>query len=245
MRVGREGLVEISHLVNCTGADRVTSRARTAAVAAALTTLALAAACWVIAVRQMDSMSIGSHAMAMGGTIGLGSLGFFVGVWVAMMAAMMLPGAVPAVVRRTRVSVRGVPLFLCSYIAVWTLFGIVLYEIYSPPGSNAAGAIVIAAGVYELSPIKRYFRARCRERNTSGLGLGVECVGSSVGLMAVLVALGVMSVTWMVVLALVIVAQKLLPLRAALDVPVALAILALGILLIVSPASVPAYTPMM
>jgi predicted metal-binding membrane protein len=210
-----------------------------------LTTLALAAACWVIAVRQMDSMSIGSHAMAMGGTIGLGSLGFFVGVWVAMMAAMMLPGAVPAVVRRTRVSVRGVPLFLCSYIAVWTLFGIVLYEIYSPPGSNAAGAIVIAAGVYELSPIKRYFRARCRERNTSGLGLGVECVGSSVGLMAVLVALGVMSVTWMVVLALVIVAQKLLPLRAALDVPVALAILALGILLIVSPASVPAYTPMM
>ena len=63
--------------------------------------------------------------------------------------------------------------------------------------------------------------------------------------MAVLVALGVMSVTWMVVLAVVIVAQKLLPPRAALDVPVALAVLALGILLIVSPASVPAYTPMM
>jgi predicted metal-binding membrane protein len=63
--------------------------------------------------------------------------------------------------------------------------------------------------------------------------------------MAVLVALGVMSVTWMVVIAVVLVAQKLLAMRAALDVPVALAILALGILLIVAPASVPAYTPMM
>jgi predicted metal-binding membrane protein len=223
----------------------MTSSARTASVAAALTTIALAAACWVIAVGQMDSMSMGSHALAMGGTIGLGSLGFFVGVWVAMMAAMMLPGAVPAVVRQTRSSVRAVPLFLVSYIAVWTLLGLVLYEIYSPPSSTAAGAIVIAAGVYELSPVKRYFRECCRERVTSGLGFGLECVGSSVGLMAVLVALGVMSVTWMVVLAVVIVAQKLLPPRAALDVPVALAVLALGILLIVSPASVPAYTPMM
>ena len=219
--------------------------ARTAPVAAALTTLALAAACWVIAVHQMDSMSMSANALEMGGTNDLGSLGFFVGVWAAMMAAMMLPGAVPAVVSQTRVSVRGVPLFLASYIAVWTLVGLVLYEIYSPPGSNAAGVIVVAGGVYELSPVKRYFRERCRERHASGLGFGVECVGSSVGLMAVFVALGVMSVTWMVVLAAVIVAQKLLPVRGAVDVPVAVAIIALGVLLIVAPSWVPAYTPPM
>ena len=196
------------HLVSCTGVGGMTSGDRTAGVAAALTTLALAAVCWVVAVAQMDSMSMGSHVMAMGGTTGLGSLGFFVGVWTAMMAAMMLPGAVPAVVRQTRVSVLGVPLFLGSYLAVWTLVGLALYELYSPLDSNAAGAIVIAAGMYELSPVKRYFRERCRERLTSGLGFGVECVGSSFGLMAVLVALGVMSVTWMAVLAVVIVAQS-------------------------------------
>ena len=56
------------------------------------------------------------------------------------------------------------------------------------------------------------------------------CVGSSIGLMAVLLALGAMSITWMVLVAVLVLAQKLLPPRAAVDVPVALAIVALGIM---------------
>ena len=55
------------------------------------------------------------------------------------------------------------------------------------------------------------------------------CVGSSIGLMVVLLALGAMSVTWMALVAVLVLAQKLLPPRAAVDVPVALAIVALGI----------------
>ena len=79
----------------------------------------------------------------------------------------------------------------------------------------------------------------------SGFGFGLCCVGSSAGLMAMLVALGVMSVGWMAVIAVLVTAQKLLPLRAALDVPLALAIVAFGVLIIVDPSWVPGLTPPM
>ncbi len=63
--------------------------------------------------------------------------------------------------------------------------------------------------------------------------------------MLMLVALGVMSVTWMSVMAVLIVAQKLLSARAAIDVPVALAIVGLGILIVIAPSSVPGLMPPM
>jgi predicted metal-binding membrane protein len=78
-----------------------------------------------------------------------------------------------------------------------------------------------------------------------GFGFGLRCVGSSAGLMAMLVALGVMSVTWMAVIAVLVTAQKLLPPRAALDVPLSLAIVALGVLILVDPSPVPGLTPPM
>jgi predicted metal-binding membrane protein len=220
--------------------ERGTS-ARTAVTAAALTaTLGLAAASWVVAVRQMNGMDMGVATE-------LGSFAFFVAMWVSMMAAMMLPGAVPAVLRLARASgrVRAVPLFIGSYLAVWALVGVAVYALYQPHGSLAAGAVTIAAGAYELTPLKRYFRRRCRESVRSGFEFGLYCVGSSIGLMLMLVALGVMSLTWMVVIAVVILAQKLLPAKAAIDVPLALAIVALGVLIVVAPSSVPGLTPPM
>jgi predicted metal-binding membrane protein len=63
--------------------------------------------------------------------------------------------------------------------------------------------------------------------------------------MAMLVALGVMSVTWMSVIAILVLAQKLLPPRAAIDLPLALAIVALGVLIVIAPSSVPGLTPAM
>src|SRR5262249_61186271 len=102
-----------------------------------------------------------------------------------------------------------------------------------------------AAGVYELTPLKRYFRQRCRDSGRSGFGFGLCCVGSSIGLMATLVALGVMSVTWMAVIAVLVLAQKLLPPRVAIDVPLALAIIGLGIVIIAAPSAVPGLTPPM
>jgi len=92
-------------------------------------TLGLAAACWVVAVRQMSGMDMGVATR-------LGSTAFFAALWVTMMAAMMLPGAVPAVVRRARAGgrVRAVPLFVGSYLAVWALVGVAVYALYRPHG---------------------------------------------------------------------------------------------------------------
>jgi predicted metal-binding membrane protein len=208
--------------------------------AALTTTLGLAAASWVVAVRQMDRMDMGAAAE-------LGSFAFFVALWVSMMAAMMLPGAAPAVLRNARANgrVRAVPLFIGSYLSVWTLVGVAVYALYRPHGSSAAGALAIAAGVYEFTPLKQDCRRRCRESVRSGFELGLYCLGSSIGLMLMLVALGVMSVIWMSMIAVLVLAQKLLPASAAIDVPLALAIVGLGTVIVFAPASVPGLTPPM
>jgi len=224
------------------GFTTTVTTARTATTAAALTaTLGLAAACWGIAVWQMQGMDMGVATR-------LGSFASFIAVWVVMMAAMMLPGAAPAVLRRAQADggVRAVPPFVGSYLAVWALVGVAVYALYRPHGTVAAGAVVVAAGVYELTPLKRHFRRRCRDRLRSGFGFGLCCVGSTIGLMLMLLALGVMSVIWMSVIAVLVLAQKLLPAKAAVDVPLALAIAGLGIWIIIAPWSVPALTlPMM
>ena len=218
----------------------VVTRATPAATAAATGTLGLAAACWVIAVWQMNGMDMGTATR-------LGSFGTFIAVWAAMMAAMMLPGAAPAVLRRAQAGggVRAVPLFIGPYLAVWALVGAAVYALYRPHGAVAAGAVTIAAGVYEFTPLKRHFRRRCRGSVRSGFGFGLCCAGSSIGLMAMLVALGVMSVTWMSMIAILVLAQKLLPAKAAVDVPLALAIVGLGIWIILAPSSVPGLVPPM
>ena len=223
------------------GLTTTVGTARTATTAAVLAaTLGLAAASWGIAVWQM-------HGMDMGVATRLGSFAFFIAVWVVMMAAMMLPGAAPAVLRRAQAGggVRAVPPFIGSYLAVWALVGVAVYALYRPHGSVAAAAVAIAAGVYELTPLKRHFRRRCRDSVRSGFGFGLCCVGSSIGLMLMLVALGVMSVIWMSVIAVLALGQKLLPAKAAVDVPLALAIVGLGVWIIIAPWSVPGLTPPM
>jgi predicted metal-binding membrane protein len=215
--------------------------ARTTETAAALTaTLGLAAASWVVAIRQMNGMDMGVATE-------LGSFAFFLALWILMMAAMMLPGAAPAVVRYAHAGgrVRAVPFFVASYLAVWTLVGVAVYALYRPHGSFAAGAVVIAAGAYEFTPLKQHFRRRCRESFRSGFEFGLCCIGSCIGLMLMMVALSVMSVTWMSAITVVVLAQKLLPPKAAIDVPLALAIVGLGILIVIAPSAVPGLTPRM
>lgn len=209
------------------------------AAAALAATLGLAAVCWVVSVWQMTGMNMGTATP-------LGSFGFFIALWAAMMAAMMLPGAAPATLRRAQAGgVRAVPLFVGSYLAVWALAGVLVYVVDRPHGTLVAGVVTIAAGIYEFTPLKRLYRQRCRKTTNTGLGLGLCCIGSSAGLMAVLVALGVMSVPWMVVIAIIVLAQKLLPPIPAVDMLLALAITGLGIWIVVGPASVPGLAPPM
>jgi predicted metal-binding membrane protein len=214
------------------------SRRAPAAAIVLAATLGLAAACWAAAVWLMDGMDMGVATRP-------GSFGFFVAAWVTMMAAMMLPGAAPAVVRHGRMngSVRAAVLFTAAYLAIWALAGLVAYPLDRPHGSLAAGLVVIAAGAYELTPVKGHYRRRCREEAGSGLGFGLYCAGSSIGLMAMLVALDVMSLFWMAIVAVLACAQKLLPARAAIDIPVALALIALGLVIVLEPSLIPGLMP--
>src|SRR5260370_331076 len=110
----------------------------TAATAVALTaTVGLAAASWFVAVRQMNGMDMGVATQ-------LGSFAFFLALWVSMMAAVMLPGAAPAVLRRAHASgVRAVPLLVGSYLGVWTLVGVAVYALYRPHGAAAGRAVLL------------------------------------------------------------------------------------------------------
>src|SRR6188472_1473535 len=116
------------------------------------TLLAAALAAWVIAAQQMRGMDAGP------GT-NLGGLGWYLGIWVTMTAAMMLPSAVPAARHVARVARREstVP-FVAGYLAVWTVYGLAAYGLYrfvssldtgwlawDERGPWVAGAVIIAA----------------------------------------------------------------------------------------------------
>jgi predicted metal-binding membrane protein len=207
---------------------------RPLAIGGAVTaTIAVAALAWALAAQRMSGMDMGPQSE-------LGSFGFFIGVWVLMMAAMMLPGLVPAVSKFMRAGGRALaaPVFAGSYLAVWTFVGLAAFALYRPHGAATAGALTIAAGLYELTPLKRECRRRCRKTIRSGFRFGIYCFGSSVGLMVILLSLGVMSLTWMAVVAAVVIAQKVLPPRPFVDVPVAGAIVVLGIWIVAGPSSV-------
>jgi len=200
-------------------------RAEPITAAAAGGTLVLAAAAWAIALHRMSGMDMGTATE-------LGSPGAFAAVWVPMMAAMMLPGAVPAVVRRARAGCAAAAAFAASYLAVWALAGAVVYLLYQPHGDRAAAVLLVGAGIYELTPFKGRCRARCREGLESGFAYGFWCVGSSAGLMAALLALGLMSVAWMAVVTVVVLAQKLMQPSRPVDTTLAIALIGLGILIV-------------
>src|SRR5262249_6224294 len=124
-------------------------------------------------------------------------------------------------------------------------------------GPIVAGTAIAAAGLYQLTPLKRVCLRHCRtplhfvmhgwrEGHAGALRMGGEhgayCVGCCWGLMVILFALGVMSLLWMAVVAAVVFAEKLLPVGERLSRVLALAFVALGIWVAVAPGSVPGLT---
>jgi predicted metal-binding membrane protein len=217
--------------------------------------IAGAVGAWVVTVDRMRGMDTGP------GT-DLGGLGWYLGVWVTMTVAMMLPtAAAPA--RHVARLARHVPtlLFTAGYLAIWTAYGLVAYGVFQlvtsfdigwlawdQGGPYAAGAVVVAAGLYELTPFKRRSLRRCRSARyprsavRSGLAHGLDCVGCSGALMAVLFVLGAMSLFWMGVVAVAIFVEKVLPRGPRLAPVFAVALVALGLWVAVSPGSVPGLT---
>ena len=234
--------------------------------------LAAALATWIVTVGRMRGMDAGPGP-------DLGSLGWYVGVWVTMMAAMMFPAAAPMVLifhrvarERERRGQSFVPtwVFVLAYLAVWTLYGLAAYGLYrllvhvgggffdwERGGRWVAGGAIAAAGVYELTPLKSVCLRHCRSPMHYVLGhwrsgrlgavrMGAEhgayCVGCCWGLMVVLFALGVMSLTWMAVVAGLIFVQKVLPRGERLTPVFAAALVAVGIWVASAPGSVPGLT---
>jgi len=211
-----------------------------------------AAVAWAVTVERTSGMDDGP------GT-DLGGLGWYLGIWVTMMAAMMLPTAARGA-RRVAGLLPPV-LFAAGYLAVWTAYGLAAYGVFrlvtafdagwlawDEGGPYVAGGLVVAAGLYELTPLKRRSLHRCRRPEHgggafgSGLAHGVACVGSSAGLMVALFALGVMSLFWMAVVAAAIFAEKVLPRGVRLSRAVALGLVVLGVWVAASPGSVPGLT---
>lgn len=205
--------------------------------------LGLAALSWLITIAQMSGMDMGN----MGTETDLGSFGHFLPLWVAMMAAMMLPSIAVPLLRRapTQSELGAVPSFLLTYLAIWAAVGVVAYAAYRPHPTAVAGAIVISAGLYEFTPVKRRCREQCHRNLRSGTGFGIACVGSTVGLMAALLAISPMSIGWMAVITALVVAQKAFPATRITDVPVALIIVGVGGWILIDPSSVPALLPHM
>jgi predicted metal-binding membrane protein len=202
------------------------------AVLALSATLGLGAAGWIVSLQRM-------HGMDMGAATRLGSLSNFLSVW----TAMMLPGTAPLVKRMIEADGRvgDVSRCLAGYLGIWAVLGVAVYAVYRPHGTAAAGALTVAAGAYELTPMKRRLREKYHyhRMSSSGLELAFCCAGSSLGLRLMLLALGVMNVTWMAVISAVVLLQKLSRPRAAVDVPVAIAIVAIGIAVLAVPSALP------
>jgi predicted metal-binding membrane protein len=217
--------------------------------------LAGAISAWAVTVYRMRGMDAGP------GT-DLGGLGWYLGIWVTMTAAMMLPSAAPAARHVARLA-RRVPtlLFTAGYLGVWTGYGLLAYGLirlltsfdvgwlaWDRGGPYAAGGVIVAAGLYELTAVKRRSLRRCRSAPRggtafrSGLAHGLDCVVCSGAVMAVLFVLGAMSLFWMAVVAVAIFAEKVLPHGQRFAPVFAVALTALGIWVAVSPASVPGLT---
>ena len=193
-------------------------------------------------------------------------------MWAVMMVAMMLPSAAPAILlygavhrRSLRVGTPPTAAFLAGYLACWTGFALLAAALQvaleraalaSPmtmalASREAAAGLLIAAGLYQLSPLKNACLGRCRSPaqflsrhywpgawGAARLGLlhGAFCVGCCWMLMALLFVGGVMNLAWIALLALLVAAEKLLPKGEWIARIAGLAMIVWGLSLVVTPA---------
>jgi predicted metal-binding membrane protein len=204
----------------------------------------------------------------------LGTAGWFLTVWVVMMAAMMFPSVAPTVALYSRMTKRRSPLspllFTAGYLVTWAGAGVLAFAIgvslnwgsdgvlaWDRAGRWVAGATLVVAGIYELTPLKDVCLGKCRSPLGFLLGSwrdgwsgafrmgtknGAWCVGCCWALMASLFALGVMSITWTAVVAGLIAVEKIVPWRRIATYGTAAFLLGLGVLVLAVPASIPALT---
>lgn len=232
--------------------------------------LVLAAAAWLVLVWQAsaedDMMSL---------TMGM-SAPLFLTIWVVMMVAMMFPTAAPMIVMFNTIAKgkrdRGqafVPTwaFVGAYLVVWVIFGVVAYLAalgaqqlghesmwLTRHAGQIGGVMLIIAGAYQLTPLKRICLSKCRSpfqfilnawRDGYGgaVRMGVEhgayCLGCCWMLFVILFPLGIMNVAAMAVTTLLIFAEKSLPFGHRIGQIAALGLLLYGLIVLAEPSALP------
>jgi len=232
--------------------------------------LAIAAAAWALLAWQSAAMD---EEMSL--TMGLSPL-VFIALWFAMMVAIMFPTAAPMILMFARVHNRRreegrnfVPtwVFASSYLLIWAAAGLAAYgaavlgdELAGQSMwlmDNAArigGGVIIAAGLYQLSPLKRACLGKCRTplgfilgswrdgvggSFRMGLEHGVYCLGCCWLLFAILFPLGMMNIAVLALITLLIFAEKSTPFGRHVAALAAVALIAYGILVVFVPDALP------
>jgi predicted metal-binding membrane protein len=237
--------------------------------------LILTAASWAVLIWQAAGMG-----MVMGLTMGMASW-LFLALWVVMMIAMMFPAAAPMILafhqvqagkRRRGEAFVATWIFVAAYLAVWSLSGVAAWllavagdrladAIRLPPTlvARIGGAVIILAGLYQLSPWKNACLAKCRsplsfimtswrEGSSGAVRMGVEhgafCLGCCWLLFVILFPLGMMNVAAMALITLLILAEKMLPWGAASARLGAAALILYGVLILAAPQALPTFMDM-
>ena len=195
--------------------------------------------------------------------------GTFLVAWVAMMAAMMLPAVLPVVRLYARAATAGnaapVVIFVAGYLALWSAAGIPAFLAWSrlsgpvrhadPWGGRLAGVVAVAAGLYQLTPLKAMCLRHCRSplafflrhgkhldrpagAFVAGGRHGIFCLGCCWMLMVLLIAFGTMQLAWMLALAVLILLERVVPFGDRLSQVTAVIFVLLGVLLLVHPTFV-------
>jgi predicted metal-binding membrane protein len=255
-----------------TGAEPVTGSGLRPAYAATRAHVAIVAVLFTLAAVGWWWTAAEMRGMDDGPWSALGSFGWFVGVWVVMMAAMMFPSVSPTVALYARMSrSHSRPaVFTAGYLATWAAAGVFAFLValagthaargtlaWDKAGQTIAGVTLLVAAGYELTPLKNVCLGKCRSPLGSllgswragwtgafrmGLTNGAWCVGCCWALMASLFALGVMSVTWMAVVAGLIALEKTLPWRRTATIATTTVLIALGVTMLVAPDVLPGLT---
>ena len=234
--------------------------------------LILAAAGWALLAWQAMA---DDGEMAMGLTMGMAAP-LFIAMWAVMMVAMMFPASAPMILTFAKVHAgrreRGqafVPtwVFASAYLLVWTLTGVLAYgaaigaeqlaDVWAWLGNSAArigGGVLILAGLYQLSPLKRSCLTKCqtplsfiltswRDGYAGSFRMGIEhgiyCLGCCVFLFVILFPLGVMNVGAMVAITILVFAEKSLHIGNEIANLAAAALVAYGALVIFVPDALP------
>lgn len=146
----------------------------------------------------------------------------FVAAWTAMMVAMMLPSAVPLVLLYHRTArAEETALLAAGYLCVWAVAGVPAFLAHELLPMTVGPVALGAAGIYQMTPLKTACLAKCRSpadflvqrwgRGAIQLGLehGAWCLGCCWALMAILVIVGSMGLTWVVAVAALVALEKL------------------------------------